>query len=61
MPVDERFASIGSADVLTTRDVEALGHRLEAALDRGFRQIILTMTSLMIVGYSAIVLAILLR
>jgi hypothetical protein len=70
VPVDEHFPPVDWADVATKQDLlliqeliqelALLGERLEAALDRGFRRVIVTMTSLMIVGYCAIVLAILL-
>jgi len=43
------------------RELALLYQRLDAVLERGFRRVIVMMTSLMIVGYTATVLAILLR
>jgi hypothetical protein len=61
----EMLPAVGWADVATKRDLDALELRLEARFEHGFRQILVTLSSLVIgaflVNTVATVTAILLR
>jgi len=61
----ELLPPVGWADVATKQDLALLEQRLEAhfeaRFERGFRQIIVTMSSLLVAGFFATVLATLLR
>ena len=58
----EMLPPVGWADVATKRDLDVLEQRLEARLEarfeRGFRQILVTVSSLLIAGFLATILAI---
>jgi hypothetical protein len=64
----ELLPPVGWADVATKQDLVLLKQdlvlleqRLEARFERGFRQVIVTMASLLVAGFFATVLATLLR
>jgi hypothetical protein len=57
----ELLPPVGWADVATKHDLVLLEQRLEARFERGFRQVIVTMASLLVAGFFATVLATLLR
>jgi hypothetical protein len=48
---------VGRADVLTKHDLVLLEQRLDARFERGFRQILVTVSSLLIAGFLATLLA----
>ena len=58
----EMLPPVGWADVATKRDLDVLEQRLEARLEarfeRGFRQILVTVSSLLIAGFLATTMAI---
>jgi hypothetical protein len=57
----EMLPPVGWADVATKRDLDVLEQRLEARLEarleRGFRQVLVTMSSLLIAGFLATITA----
>jgi hypothetical protein len=61
----ELLPPVGWADVATKHDLVLLEQRLDALFERGFRQILVTVSSLLIAGFlatvSATVLAVLVR
>ena len=57
----ELLPPVGWADVATKQDLVLLELRLEARFERGFRQIMVTMSTLLVAGFVVTVLATLLR
>lgn len=61
----EMLPTVGRADVLEQQDLNDFGTRLEAVIDRGFRQILVTVWSVIVTGFlvtiAAIVAAALIR
>jgi hypothetical protein len=53
----EMLPPVGWADVAAKQDLAILEARLEARFERGFRQILATVSSLLIVGFLATVMA----
>jgi hypothetical protein len=53
----ELLPPVGRADVLTKHDLVLLEQRLDARFERGFRQILVTVSSLLIAGFLATLLA----
>ena len=53
----EMLPPVGWADVATKQDLVLLESRLEARFERGFRQIVVTMSSLLIAGFLATIAA----
>ena len=53
----EMLPPVGWADVATKQDLLALESRLEARFERGFRQILVTVSSLVIGGFLATIAA----
>jgi hypothetical protein len=57
----ELLPPVGWADVATKQDLTILESRLEARLERGFRQVVVTTASLMATGFAVTIAAILTR
>jgi hypothetical protein len=53
----EMLPPVGWADVATKQDLDILEARLEARFERGFRQILVTVSSLLIAGFLATIMA----
>jgi len=53
----EHLPPVGWADVATKQDLTLLESRLEARFERGFRQILVTGSSLLIAGFLATIAA----
>ncbi len=53
----EMLPPVGWADIATKQDLVLLEARLEARFERGFRQILVTVSSLLIAGFLATVMA----
>jgi hypothetical protein len=53
----EMLPPVGWADVATKQDLVLLESRLEARFERGFRQVVVTMSSLVIGGFLATIAA----
>jgi hypothetical protein len=53
----EMLPPVGWADVATKQDLVLLETRLEARFERGFRQILVTVSSLLIAGFLATIMA----
>ncbi len=61
----ELLPPVGWADVATKHDlrqeISSLEFRLEAKLERGFRQVLVTVASLMVTGFAATIAVVLAR
>jgi hypothetical protein len=61
----ELLPPVGWADVATKQDlrqeISALESRIEARLERGFRQVLVTVASLMVTGFAATIAVVLAR
>jgi hypothetical protein len=61
----ELLPPVGWADVATKQDlrqeISSLEFRLEAKLERGFRQVLVTVASLMVTGFAATIAVVLAR
>ena len=61
----ELLPPVGWADVATKQDlrqeINSLELRLEAKLERGFRQVLVTVASLMVTGFAATIAVVLAR
>jgi hypothetical protein len=61
----ELLPPVGWADVATKQDlrqeISSLELRLEAKLERGFRQVLVTVASLMVTGFAATIAVVLAR
>jgi hypothetical protein len=57
----ELLPPVGWADVATKQDLTLMEARLEARIERGFRQIMVTITTVMVSGFAATIAAAVVR